>query len=451
MMTIIYKPKIVSMLISNMKTQITKTFFAVISIFDSLSESKKFYFYERKVFMSISSYQGYVSRTAAAETKVATVMPILAAACHPVTYSFVINDEIGQTLYRKPNGDWSLNSEDDSVANIHMFTIETKTGEIETGCAATGKIKTATDFNQLTLPNSLPPFTIQATCTAHPEQYDRANVVVTVWQWIINRNGGSTASATTNGIGCTIAELAKIIELERDEYKEWLTFHPGEVTVILPNGTTSTRTFDSLQVNDVLGASQEFMIPNTILSIFVDTQYRLTTQWREPYNSNLKELGFFVSKFNNENQEQGNAQLDNAQAIKAMNIIIHLFDSHLSNKKLHGVLIASHGSEEKFGVGKNYFEDMLYNPWPGNKPPTDLYLGPPTQVGYSDVLLKQKYKLAAVLPFACFAYNPNTRKMGNIMWGNDESFRKTMGMHEFPQDDIKYLWTGGRQATIWPQ
>jgi hypothetical protein len=117
------------------------------------------------------SYQGFVSRTAASGTAIRTRTMIFAANNRGVEYSFVLGNyidyELGQKLYRKPNGEWSFNATDDGEDNVPMFTID----------AELGRIKTAADFAELALPDSLG-FTIQATCPVFEKQFDRASVMI---------------------------------------------------------------------------------------------------------------------------------------------------------------------------------------------------------------------------------------------------------------------------------
>jgi len=124
--------------------------------------------------ITADSYHGYVNRNAQIGTAIVTATPIFAANNRGVKYSFVLGDNtnytIGQTLYRKPDGEWSLKEKEDgsNENNVPLFTINVGSGEI----------KTATDFRKLTIPPNSWTFTIQAACPVHALQYDRASVTV---------------------------------------------------------------------------------------------------------------------------------------------------------------------------------------------------------------------------------------------------------------------------------
>jgi len=111
------------------------------------------------------SYQCYINRTAASGTAITMKTPIFAAN-GSVKYAFVLSNATGQILYRRTNGAWSLNATDNNAANTPMFSID----------AATGVIKTASDFSALTnLPNSIS-FDIRASSQFDSTQYDNASV-----------------------------------------------------------------------------------------------------------------------------------------------------------------------------------------------------------------------------------------------------------------------------------
>jgi hypothetical protein len=244
--------------------------------------------------------------------------------------------------------------------------------------------------------------------------------------WKIKRDSAKTIAEAYAEQDDTFEGLALEIGLDISQKEDWLTLYDNE-----QHGTKPK-------------CGNKYGIPNVMLSIFIDANYRFK-QWDKTYNVNLKDLGFFVSKFNNERFSMGNATDGNPESINTKDVIILLFSEWWSKKSLHGVLIRAHGNNTLFGRGHDYFYDALGNPRtidPNARFP--YYKGPPTKVNYSEVLAKKKYNLAAVVPISCYPDNANTNALGNLLWGH--GIKRETHQSEHPSE-IKSLWGGGKQGT----
>jgi hypothetical protein len=365
-----------------------------------------------------------------------------------------------------------------------MFTIDLTTGEI----------KTATDFSKLlSMPHVLA-FLIQATCPTYEKQYDCASVIVSFSRWIINRNGGHRASATTSGSGCTIAELADIIGLHKSEFRKWLTVinsvdggsssgssgsgsgnTPPEVTIILSNGTTTTRTLETLQVDDKLTANQEFRIPNTIVAAYFGDEGRLTN-WTERCGEILA-LGFRIEMHTNDYYGIGGSPYydkmltmwnetkwrrpgdwtatgDHSGGVSPRsNESKYYFNNKftmLPGKALHGFFLYGHGGKTDFGTSIFYgnyaqagaqgqiIEGMVAS------------IGPPVRITYAHVSSLLKYRLGAVILYVCLGNAQDGEGKSLVSESEGCVFEAEAGVVSpsvFADRTIQSLFPNGKQGT----
>ncbi len=216
------------------------------------------------------------------------------------------------------------------------------------------------------------------------DQYDVANVTITLTQWNVNRAGNFTAPATSM-VGCTIAELADEIGLERGEFRAWLTFTNDNV--MLANGTQTHK--DNIAVDTLLGANS-FQIPNTMYMAWFGEMGIAGQGWMNwgQNVADLQRLGFHVVQFNNDDFDKSNANGVKANFLGGV--------TWLSNEKfLHGMYMMGHGGTTNVGSS-------------GTRCYTQ---GPDWSVQYAEIEAQLNYDLGAVIIHACWSNESNAEDL----------------------------------------
>ena len=140
--------------------------------------------------------------------------------------------------------------------------------------------------------------------------------------WKVKRNGGSRAIACNSGSFDTIADLARIIGLNENEYRSWLK--SGDKGP-LPS-----------YENNPLGACRRFNIPNTMVSVWYGElkglgRFLVNWNWK---NSELRMLGFKTE----------------IMKMPCKTCLPARLGGLSSQKMLHGIFVTGHGSKTGFGT-----------------------------------------------------------------------------------------------------
>ena len=251
-------------------------------------------------------------------------------------------------------------------------------------------------------------------------------------KWEIIRNGGAKATAKPLLNDCTIGELANIIGLQAfsinedghviGEFRKWLTFTSGHITVRLNSGDKSIPAGDLTWVHPLV-AGQKFEIPNTMLMAWfgeIAQGGRVWMHWKRNVADLEEGLGFCVKQFNNDDVKFQN------NPFKAANDFLSDLNALSIQKELHGLYMMGHGGDNEIGSSgtKVYTKGPKWSvPYITLNPndPNDNPIGN----GTDSVGGKIVYRLGKLIIHACESSNPNASLLvdqNNNHIGQDETY-----------------------------